>query len=60
MWLGGWVFLIWFGIPGAARLYLRSEIGNPVDVHLITGELVLSIALQNGYETAVPNGLKSI
>ena len=22
---------------GAARLYLRSEIGNPVDVHLITG-----------------------
>jgi TM2 domain-containing membrane protein YozV len=48
MWLGGWVFLVWFGIPGAARLYLRSEIGNPVDVHLITGELVLSIALQNG------------
>jgi hypothetical protein len=48
MWLGGWVFLIWFGIAGAARLYLRSEIGNPVDVHLITGELVLSIALQNG------------
>lgn len=22
---------------GAARLYLRSEIGNPVDVHLVTG-----------------------